>query len=76
MVGTTQPVLAQGPSRKDPTELAGRAENNRVVNFAAPRTLIGALVNVKITQALPNSLRGELISTPAGAAPRPQAAAA
>ena len=76
MVGTTQAVLAQGPSRKDPAELAGRAENNRVVNFAAPRTLIGALVNVKITQALPNSLRGELISTPAGAAPRPQAAAA
>lgn len=76
MVGTTQPVLVQGPSRKDPAELAGRVENNRVVNFAAPRTLIGALVNVKITQALPNSLRGELISTPAGAAPRPQAAAA
>ena len=76
MVGTTQPVLAQGPSRKDPAELAGRAENNRVVNFAAPRTLIGAMVNVKITQALPNSLRGELVSTHAGAAPRPQAAAA
>lgn len=76
MVGTTQPVLAQGPSRKDPAELAGRVENNRVVNFAAPQTLIGALVNVKITQALPNSLRGELISTPADAAPRPQAAAA
>ena len=76
MVGTTQPVLAQGPSRKDPAELAGRAENNRVVNFAAPRTLIGAMVNVKITQALPNSLRGELISTHAGAASRPQAAAA
>lgn len=76
MVGTTQPVLVQGPSRKDPAELAGRVENNRVVNFAAPRTLIGALVNVKITQALPNSLRGELISTPADAAPRPQAAAA
>ena len=76
MVGTTQPVLAQGPSRKDPAELAGRAENNRVVNFAAPRTLIGAMVNVKITQALPNSLRGELVSTHAGAASRPQAAAA
>lgn len=76
MVGTTQPVLVQGPSRKDPAELAGRVENNRVVNFAAPQTLIGALVNVKITQALPNSLRGELISTPADAAPRPQAAAA
>lgn len=76
MVGTTQPVLAQGPSRKDPAELAGRAENNRVVNFAAPRTLIGKLVNVKITQALPNSLRGELISPPADVASRPQAAAA
>ena len=57
MVGTCQRVLVDGPSRRDPVELAGRTENNRVVNFAGPSSLIGQLVDVRITQALPHSLR-------------------
>jgi len=60
MVGTAQRVLVGGPSRRNPTELAGRTANNRVVNFAGPRDLIGDFVDVTITRALPNSLRGEL----------------
>jgi tRNA-2-methylthio-N6-dimethylallyladenosine synthase len=60
MVGTTQRVLVTGPSRKDPSELAGRTENNRVVNFRAPPGQVGEMVAVRITQALPHSLRGEL----------------
>jgi tRNA-2-methylthio-N6-dimethylallyladenosine synthase len=64
MVGTAERVLVDGHSRKDPTELAGRTENNRVVNFAGPADLIGELVNVRITQALSNSLRGELEPLP------------
>ena len=61
MVGTRQPVLVTGPSRKDPSQLAGRTENNRVVNFDGDRSLIGTFVDVRITEALPNSLRGELL---------------
>ncbi len=60
MVDTAQRVLVEGPSRRKPTELAGRTTNNRVVNFAGPRDLIGDFVDVTITRALPNSLRGEL----------------
>jgi tRNA-2-methylthio-N6-dimethylallyladenosine synthase len=60
MVGTVERVLVEGPSRKDPAELTGRTENNRVVNFAGPADLIGDLVDVTITRAMPNSLRGEL----------------
>ncbi len=59
MVGTVQRVLVDRPSRKDPNEIAGRTENNRVVNFAGPRELIGQFVDVRITEAFPNSLRGE-----------------
>ena len=63
MVGTQQAVLVDGPSRKNPDELSGRTENNRVVNFdAADPALIGELVTVEITEALPNSLRGRLVS--------------
>ncbi|MGE3390942.1 MAG: tRNA (N6-isopentenyl adenosine(37)-C2)-methylthiotransferase MiaB [Gammaproteobacteria bacterium] len=62
MVGTTQRVLVVRPSRKDSHELAGRTENNRVVNFAGDAPLIGRYVDVRITEALPNSLRGELDS--------------
>ncbi len=62
MTGSIQSVLIDGPSRKNPAELAGRTENNRVVNFAGAAELIGEMVNVKITRALPNSLRGELLS--------------
>ncbi len=60
MVGTIQRILVERPSRKDPAMLAGRTENNRVVNFAGPARLIGRFVDVRITEALPNSLRGEL----------------
>ncbi|GJG93906.1 tRNA (N6-isopentenyl adenosine(37)-C2)-methylthiotransferase MiaB [Cupriavidus pauculus] len=68
MLGTVQRILVEGPARKDPTELHGRTENNRVVNFALPGVplaqrdrMIGQLVDVNITQAFPHSLRGELI---------------
>ncbi len=60
MIDTTQTILVTGPSRKDANVLSGRTENNRVVNFAGPQTLIGQLAQVKITEALPNSLRGHL----------------
>ena len=60
MVGTRQRVLVEGPSRKDPHELAGRTENNRIVNFAGNARLIGAFVDLDITGALPHSLRGRL----------------
>ncbi len=58
MVGGMQRILVEGPSRKDPLMLSGRTENNRVVNFAGDAGLIGSFVDVKITEALPNSLRG------------------
>ena len=61
MVGSVQRVLVEGPSRKDVQELSGRTENNRVVNFPAPPRLIGQFVDVRITRALPNSLRGEVV---------------
>ncbi len=64
MVGTRQRVLVTGRSKRDPGQLAGRTENNRVVNFPAPerdaRPLIGDFAQVEITEALPNSLRGRL----------------
>ncbi len=59
-VGTLQPVLVEGPSRKDPGELMGRTACNRIVNFAAPLHTVGQMVEVRITAALPHSLRGEL----------------
>lgn len=59
MVGTRQTILVDGFSRKDPGELKGRTENNRVVNFrSADTTLIGQFVTLDILEALPNSLRG------------------
>jgi tRNA-2-methylthio-N6-dimethylallyladenosine synthase len=61
MVGTVQRVLVQRPSRKDARRLAGRTENNRVVNFPGDASMIGAFADVRITEALPNSLRGELV---------------
>ena len=61
MVGTVQRVLVERPSRKDPAMLAGRTENNRVVNFAGGAGLIGRFVEVCITEALANSLRGEVV---------------
>jgi len=62
MVGTEQRILVEGPSRKDPAQMAGRTENNRVVNFTAGAGLIGRFVRVRISEALPNSLRGELLA--------------
>lgn len=61
MVGTRQRVLVDRPSKKDANMLAGRTENNRVVNFAGPAVLIGHFAEVHITEALPNSLRGRLV---------------
>jgi len=61
MVGTIEPVLVTGVSKKDPGELQGRTENNRVVNFRADGAdVIGQIVDMTIVDALPNSLRGEL----------------
>ncbi len=62
MVGTTQRVLVSGLSRKDSGQLSGRTENNRVVNFNGESVLIGDFVDVLITEALPNSLRGEMVT--------------
>lgn len=61
MVGTVQKVLVEGTSRKNDAEISGRTENNRVVNFPGGKGLIGGFAEVRITEAYPNSLRGELI---------------
>ncbi len=60
MVGTVQRVLVEGPSKKNPDELTGKTENMRSVNFPAPKRLVGQFVDVVITQALTNSLRGRV----------------
>jgi tRNA-2-methylthio-N6-dimethylallyladenosine synthase len=62
MVGSVQRVLVERPAKKDARQLAGRTENNRWVNFDGPPTLINRYVDVLITEALPNSLRGRLAS--------------
>ncbi|MDH5737103.1 MAG: tRNA (N6-isopentenyl adenosine(37)-C2)-methylthiotransferase MiaB [Gammaproteobacteria bacterium] len=62
MVGNTERVLVTGVSKKDARQLQGRTENNRVVNFGCQnQALTGEFVDVLITEALPNSLRGQLI---------------
>jgi tRNA-2-methylthio-N6-dimethylallyladenosine synthase len=64
MVGTVQRILVEGPSKKDPSELQGRTENNRVVNFAAGPAagmLLGELVDVRITESFNYTLRGDLV---------------
>ncbi|MFZ6743595.1 tRNA (N6-isopentenyl adenosine(37)-C2)-methylthiotransferase MiaB [Undibacterium sp. JH2W] len=61
MIGTVQRILVEGPSVKDPNELQGRTENNRVVNFAGSKDLVGTLVNTRITVSYNYSLRGELV---------------
>ncbi len=60
MIGTVQNVLVEGPSRKNPHEMTGRTENMRYVNFPAPASLVGQFVDVQITQAMSNSLRGRI----------------
>jgi tRNA-2-methylthio-N6-dimethylallyladenosine synthase len=75
MVGSVQRILVEGPSRKDPTELHGRTENNRVVNFALPDLpqarrdqLVGQMLDVRIVHAYPHSLRGEVVASARDAA--------
>ena len=63
MIGTTQRVLVESLSRRDAAELAARTDNNRIVNFAGNARLIGHFVDVKITAALPHTLRGEIVIT-------------
>jgi tRNA-2-methylthio-N6-dimethylallyladenosine synthase len=63
MVDTVQTVLVEGPSRKNPLQMQGRTENNRVVNFIGHPRLAGQFVDVHITEALPNSLRGRMIAS-------------
>jgi tRNA-2-methylthio-N6-dimethylallyladenosine synthase len=61
MVGTQQKVLVEAVSKKDKKQIAGKTENNRTVNFDGDIGLIGQFVDVKITEALPNSLRAKLL---------------
>ena len=65
MVGKTERILVEGLSRKNCNELQGRTENNRVVNFPGDKSLIGKFIKVNISKALPNSLRGILLTDPA-----------
>jgi len=62
MVGSTQRVLVEKPSRRNPSQLAGRTENMRWVNFDGPRSLVDRFADVCITEAMPNSLRGRLVA--------------
>jgi tRNA-2-methylthio-N6-dimethylallyladenosine synthase len=61
MVGSAQRILVEGESRKSSKQLAGRTENNRIVNFDGPARLVGQFVDVVITEALNNSLRGRVL---------------
>jgi tRNA-2-methylthio-N6-dimethylallyladenosine synthase len=61
MLGTQQRILVEGPSKKNPMELRGRTENNRVVNFEGPHSLIGGFADVEIVDVFSNSLRGKFI---------------
>jgi tRNA-2-methylthio-N6-dimethylallyladenosine synthase len=61
MVGTVQRILVERVSKKNPNELAGRTDNNRIVNFVGNPRQIDHFVEVRITDALPHSLRGEVV---------------
>lgn len=61
MLNTEQRILVEGPSKKDPSELSGRTENNRVVNFAGTPDMIGEFVDIEVTEVFSNSLRGNVI---------------
>jgi tRNA-2-methylthio-N6-dimethylallyladenosine synthase len=61
-VGTYQRILVDGPSRKDPNELAGRTECNRVVNFKGPARLVGQMIDVRVTAVTSHTLRGEVVT--------------
>ena len=67
MVGSVQRVLVEGPSKKRANELTGRTENMRYVNFAGDARMIGHFVDVTITEAMSNSLRGRVAHVPAEA---------
>ena len=73
MVGSVQRVLVQRHSRRDARELAGRTENNRVINFDGPDSLLQRFVDVRVTEARPHSLRGRLeaLSDQATSSPAP-----
>ena len=60
MVGSTQRILVEGTSTRDPSELCGRTENNRIVNFPGHPRLIGQMINVVITDAMTNTFRGRV----------------
>lgn len=63
MIGTTQTILVEGQSKKNLLQMQGRTENNRVVNFIGHPRLTGQFVDVLVTEALPNSLRGRLVES-------------
>jgi tRNA-2-methylthio-N6-dimethylallyladenosine synthase len=65
MIDTVQTILVEGVSKKNPLQMTGRTENNRVVNFTAHPRLIGHFIDVIITEALPNSLRARLVESSA-----------
>ena len=62
MIGSTQRVLVEKPARRDPRQLAGRTENMRWVNFDGPPSLVDRFADVRITEAMRNSLRGRLLA--------------
>jgi tRNA-2-methylthio-N6-dimethylallyladenosine synthase len=68
MVGSTQRVLVEGVSRKDENELMGRTDNNRVINFPGAKRLIGTFVEMKVTEAMHYTLRGEVVTNETAAA--------
>jgi tRNA-2-methylthio-N6-dimethylallyladenosine synthase len=70
MIGTVQTVLVEGQSKKNPLQMQGRTENNRVVNFIGHPRLAGQFVDVLIAEALPNSLRGRIVDVSADASSR------
>jgi len=61
MVGTVQRVLVEGPAKRGGSQLAGRTDSNRWVNFDGHPRLIGQFVEVTVTEALRNSLRGRVV---------------
>jgi tRNA-2-methylthio-N6-dimethylallyladenosine synthase len=62
MLDKYQRILVEGPSRRNPAEMMGRTENNRIVNFAGSARLIGSMIDVRITEVYTNSLRGEVLT--------------
>ena len=66
LVGSVQTILVEGPAKKNPQELSGRTECNRVVNFAGHARLVGQLVDVRVVEAFPHSLRGVVVTAEVG----------